>query len=427
MGNTGADGSTGATGATGPAGPSAGFGVPTASASGLPAGSSPTVSVTTDAGSPNTAKIFNFTFGIPKGDQGDQGATGNDGPNVLSTSTATAFTGLVKGNGATVAQATAGTDYAEVFYAEAELSGLWASSSTTVSFSTTFNDIKNAYQADKIVILKLSVSGSSYYYRFPLVRYQSTQVRFSGYLADDALAIVQLTSGNVATYAYDTVDDETYITKGTLDAGIASATQCTFEDTFDTIRSAYTSGKAVVLQTANYQLPLVSCTSSTLRFDALFSTRSMASIGYASTDTTKVSTDISYFNLQQAIHQDGSVTLNGMLKGNGSKVVAAVAGTDYVATKTAYMAHAASSATPSNNPTITFTETYSTIRAWVADTDYHVSLEIRWTGHSNKYILPCVGYTASDITFCGVVNEAAGIFAVKITSDGTVSTTYKAL
>lgn len=62
----------------GDTGEPAGFGEPTASASSLPAGSSPTVSVT--ASGTNEAKVFDFQFGIPKGDQGDQGPQGPVGP-----------------------------------------------------------------------------------------------------------------------------------------------------------------------------------------------------------------------------------------------------------------------------------------------------------------------------------------------------------
>ncbi len=52
-----------------------GLGEPTASATGLPAGASPTASATIDPDSPQTAKVINFHFGIPKGDKGDTGLT----------------------------------------------------------------------------------------------------------------------------------------------------------------------------------------------------------------------------------------------------------------------------------------------------------------------------------------------------------------
>ena len=77
-GATGPAGKDGAQGATGPTGPAAGFGTPTASATAVAAGGNPTVTVT--ASGANTAKVFNFQFGIPKGDKGDTGATGATGP-----------------------------------------------------------------------------------------------------------------------------------------------------------------------------------------------------------------------------------------------------------------------------------------------------------------------------------------------------------
>ena len=58
-------------------GESAGFGTPTASAIQLDADAQPTVSV--EASGPNTAKIFSFEFGIPKGEKGDTGAQGPQG------------------------------------------------------------------------------------------------------------------------------------------------------------------------------------------------------------------------------------------------------------------------------------------------------------------------------------------------------------
>lgn len=55
-------------GATGDA---AGFGTPTATATTLDADEDATVTVTVDVSSPNTAKVFHFNIGIPKGDKGD--------------------------------------------------------------------------------------------------------------------------------------------------------------------------------------------------------------------------------------------------------------------------------------------------------------------------------------------------------------------
>ena len=77
-------GDKGDQGDKGDTGDSAGFGTPTASASGLPAGSAPTVSVSVDSESPDTAKVFQFNFGIPKGDTGATGAQGPRGETSLS-------------------------------------------------------------------------------------------------------------------------------------------------------------------------------------------------------------------------------------------------------------------------------------------------------------------------------------------------------
>lgn len=83
-GETGPTGPKGDTGAKGPQGEAAGFGTPTATATTLDAGVPATVEVT--ASGADTAKVFAFTFGVPKGAKGDtgakgeQGATGEQGP-----------------------------------------------------------------------------------------------------------------------------------------------------------------------------------------------------------------------------------------------------------------------------------------------------------------------------------------------------------
>ena len=84
QGDTGPTGQTGAQGPQGPAGIAAGFGTPTATASTLAAGSNATVSVS--ASGSNTAKVFSFTFGIPKGEKGATGATGPQGASVTGAS-----------------------------------------------------------------------------------------------------------------------------------------------------------------------------------------------------------------------------------------------------------------------------------------------------------------------------------------------------
>lgn len=72
-GDKGDKGDKGDPGEDGEPGTPAGFGTPTASATTLPAGSAATATVT--AAGPDTAKIFSFVFGIPKGDKGDKGDT----------------------------------------------------------------------------------------------------------------------------------------------------------------------------------------------------------------------------------------------------------------------------------------------------------------------------------------------------------------
>lgn len=65
-------------GEKGDTGEAAGFGTPVASAISLDASSSATVSVS--ASGDDTAKVFSFEFGIPRGVQGPQGETGPQGP-----------------------------------------------------------------------------------------------------------------------------------------------------------------------------------------------------------------------------------------------------------------------------------------------------------------------------------------------------------
>ena len=64
-------------GKTGPTGAAAGFGTPSVTVETLPAGSDATATVT--ASGDDTAKIFNFNFGIPNGTDGKAGADGADG------------------------------------------------------------------------------------------------------------------------------------------------------------------------------------------------------------------------------------------------------------------------------------------------------------------------------------------------------------
>lgn len=114
QGPQGDPGADGAQGPQGPAGTAATIQVGTVTAS--DPGSTPTV---TNSG---TASAAVLDFVLPRGAQGPAGADGQDGaqgpqgpagPNEVSTTTTTNITGLLKGNGTTVQQAVAGTDYAK--------------------------------------------------------------------------------------------------------------------------------------------------------------------------------------------------------------------------------------------------------------------------------------------------------------------------
>lgn len=77
IGPQGPAGADGATGEKGDKGDAAGFGTPTAVVNTLDAGSNATAQVT--ASGEDTAKVFSFTFGIPKGEKGDKGDKGDKG------------------------------------------------------------------------------------------------------------------------------------------------------------------------------------------------------------------------------------------------------------------------------------------------------------------------------------------------------------
>lgn len=77
-GATGPQGETGPQGPKGDVGPAAGFGTPTVSITTLAEGASATASV--KASGSDTAKVFAFSLGIPRGATGATGATGETGP-----------------------------------------------------------------------------------------------------------------------------------------------------------------------------------------------------------------------------------------------------------------------------------------------------------------------------------------------------------
>lgn len=73
----------------GPTGAAAGFGTPTIAVETLPAGSDATASVT--ASGDNTAKVFSFSLGIPKGTDGQNGTDGAAGADGVSSYTYVAY------------------------------------------------------------------------------------------------------------------------------------------------------------------------------------------------------------------------------------------------------------------------------------------------------------------------------------------------
>ena len=84
----------------GPTGAAAGFGTPSVTVETLPAGSDATASVATSGD--NTAKVFNFNFGIPKGADGKNGTDGKagaDGADGVSSYTYVAYASDASGAG----------------------------------------------------------------------------------------------------------------------------------------------------------------------------------------------------------------------------------------------------------------------------------------------------------------------------------------
>ena len=106
----------GDTGETGPQGTAAGFGTPRASAHTVASGAEP--SVTVSAEGPNVSKVFDFDFGIPQGPQGPQGEKGikGDTGDAAGFGTPTiSVTSLPSGSTPTATVSATGPDTAKVF------------------------------------------------------------------------------------------------------------------------------------------------------------------------------------------------------------------------------------------------------------------------------------------------------------------------
>ncbi len=124
---------------TGPPGKDGAAGTPGKDGSNGKDGFSPTVATSVVGGGTKvtiTDASGAHEFTVPNGKDGAQGGVGPVGPNTVSTTTGTNINGLLKGNGSTVSQAVAGTDYAKppIVPAAVTLSSSgWADSAQTVN------------------------------------------------------------------------------------------------------------------------------------------------------------------------------------------------------------------------------------------------------------------------------------------------------
>lgn len=206
-----------------------------------------------------------------------------------------------------------------------------------------------------------------------------------------------------------------------VQTGISDAEVCVFDDTFSDIKNAYDAGQVVVMFGRDtYELALVGCSSTQIRFSMLASTQSMFTVAYNSTDTNKESTSMNYIAIQKRIHQDGSVTLTGMLKGDGSKVLAATADTDYVAP---FIATGTTTNPDNASPTVTISTTFADIKTAYTSNKRVI---LRLTNSSYTYELPLTMYSTSNIRFSGQVVANRTIY-INLASNGTVTVTTHVL
>ena len=94
-----------------------------------------------------------------KGDTGAQGDTGPAGPNEISTDTASSITGILKGNGSTVAVAEAEVDYATPEQAKTFVVTFTQNEDETITADKTVQEIITAHKAGQMVLGFVADSG----------------------------------------------------------------------------------------------------------------------------------------------------------------------------------------------------------------------------------------------------------------------------
>ena len=209
-----------------------------------------------------------------------------------------------------------------------------------------------------------------------------------------------------------------------VQTGISDAEVCVFDDTFSDIKDAYDAGRVVVMFGRDtYELPLVGCSSTQIRFSMLASTQSMFTVAYNSTDTNKESTSMNYIAIQKRIHQDGSLTsaLEGMLKGvsdgsGGYKAAAATVGTDF---DMPFIATGTLTNPAGSTVTATISTSFSAISSAYAAGKRVV---LRLTNSTYTYELPLTTYVSSAARFAAQLTSSRMIF-IQLSSSDVVTVT----
>ena len=197
-GDTGAQGDPGIQGPKGDTGP---YFTPSVSAEGV-------ISWSNNGGLDNPASISikgpQGDTGA-KGDTGAQGDTGPAGPNEISTDTASSITGILKGNGSTVAVAEAGVDYATSEQAKTFVVTFTWGENGTITADKTAAEIHAALDAKRNVIgllppYVLTPMMDSYYEEEGAVY---VTIYFSCILGDSIISIIVAPGGEISFATLD--------------------------------------------------------------------------------------------------------------------------------------------------------------------------------------------------------------------------------